>query len=711
MILKHSERLVRRWPTRPWQVSGRTWIAAGVPMAWCALAAAQVPPGAVVPALATVVIHGASAPVDEVSVPTAEDARKIIQRTPGAVEVVSDEQWRNTGADTIKSMLEYTPGVFAQLKWGGDTRLSIRGSGLSRYYHLRGITLYQDGVPLTSADGSSDFSAVDPSAYAYTEVYKGANALRYGAATLGGAINFVSPTGLDVRQFRGRADVGSFGHRRVQASTGFVRGQLDGFITGSWQRQDGFRDHSDGNAQRASGNLGWHFGDDAETRFYLSGVRVRQRLPGSVSRDSALTRPRQAGVEQLRNDWQRNDDAVRISNRTAFKRGNTNYELGAWYGNDHLDHPIYQYLDNRTRDYGTFARLTHAAPIAGHDNRLILGVNWQTGKINARNFENNVAQKGVALSHTHDKASNLTLYAEDSLRLTDRVSLIAGLQYLHAQRKRRDLYNGSNPADRSGGKSWNFYNPRVGVIWQAGANWQVFGNVSRSAEPPTFGDMQFATDDALARLRPQRATTFELGTRGEAGRVAWDVALYRARLRNELQCISSPFNICNQTTNLDQTIHQGLEAGLHWTALQGVFTQGQQADSIRLNAAYTYSDFHFSGDRQWGNNRIPGVPRHLLRAETIYHHPSGFYIGPNLEWVPQAYFADNANTLRTQSYALLGLRAGWEHGPYSFYLEGRNLTNRKYIASTSITDRAGADWALFEPGTGRALFAGLQVRF
>lgn len=709
MRFKHSEGPALRRLSPPWASSGRALMAAGLPVAWCALATAQVP-GQAVPALAPVTVHGASAPVDEVSVPTAADARKIIQRTPGAVDVVGAEQWRNTGADTVKSMLDYTPGVFAQPKWGGDTRLSIRGSGLSRYYHLRGITLYQDGVPLTSADGSSDFSAVDPSAYAYTEVYKGANALRYGAATLGGAINFVSPTGLDVHAFRGRADVGSFGRRRLQASTGFVRGQLDGFITGSWQRQDGFREHSNGNAQRANANLGWRFSDDAETRFYLSGVRVRQRLPGSVSRESALTQPRQAGSPQLDGDWQRNNDAVRLSNRTAFKRGNTHYELGAWYGRDNLDHPIYQYLDNNTADYGTFARLTHAAPIAGHRNRLVAGVNWQAGKINARNYVNQAAHKGAALSHTRDNARNLTLYAEDSLHLTDSVSLIAGLQVLHAERKRHDLYN-SQSDDRTGSKSWTLVNPRLGVIWQAGANWQVFGNVSRSAEPPTFGDMQFATDDALARLRPQRATTFELGTRGEAGRVAWDVALYRARLKNELQCVSSAFNICDQTTNLDRTIHQGLETGLHWTALQSLFTRGQQTDSLKINAAYTWSDFHFSGDRQWGGNRIPGVPRHLLRAEAVYHHPSGFYLGPNVEWVPQAYFADNANTLKTRSYALLGLRAGWEHGPYSFYLEGRNLSNRKYIASTSITDRAGADWALFEPGTGRALFAGLQVRF
>ena len=36
---------------------------------------------------------------------------------------------------------------------------------------------------------------LEPLAARYVEVYRGPNALQYGAATLGGAINFVSPTG------------------------------------------------------------------------------------------------------------------------------------------------------------------------------------------------------------------------------------------------------------------------------------------------------------------------------------------------------------------------------------------------------------------------------------------------------------------------------------------------------------------------------------
>ena len=66
-----------------------------------------------------------------------------------------------------------------------------------------------DGIPINTADGLFDLFEIDPTAYRYVEVYKGANALRYGANSLGGAINFVTPTGRDASPFEARFDAGS----------------------------------------------------------------------------------------------------------------------------------------------------------------------------------------------------------------------------------------------------------------------------------------------------------------------------------------------------------------------------------------------------------------------------------------------------------------------------------------------------------------------
>ncbi len=67
--------------------------------------------------------------------------------------------------------------------------------------------------------------------------------------------------------------------------------------------------------------------------------------------------------------------------------------------------------------------------------------------------------------------------------------------------------------------------------------------------------------------------------------------------------------------------------------------------------------------------------------------------------MPQAYYVDSANTLKTEAYAIYGLKAGFDNGgTYSGYIEARNIANTAYIASTSIIDRANASSTLFEPG-------------
>lgn len=114
------------------------------------------------------------------TVPTAAEARADIDRTPGAVEVVPAEEYKDsTPAVTLKDALDYVPGVFIQTKWGEDSRLSIRGSGLSRNFHGRGVFLLMDGViPITTADGSSDFQEIDPTAARRTRTTRSAAASR-----------------------------------------------------------------------------------------------------------------------------------------------------------------------------------------------------------------------------------------------------------------------------------------------------------------------------------------------------------------------------------------------------------------------------------------------------------------------------------------------------------------------------------------------------
>jgi iron complex outermembrane receptor protein len=673
-----------------------------------ALAQAEMPLPEVVVLDSRVSGRGREGEPPSLTVPTAAEAQRQIERTPGAVEVVPDTAFKNAPAQTVKDVVDWVPGVWAQPKWGDDTRLSIRGSGLSRNFHLRGIQLYMDGIPINTADGYGDFQEIDPSAYRYVEVYKGGNALRFGANSLGGAINFVTPSGRDARLFDGRVDGGSFGLLRGQASTGGVYGPADYFITGSAWRADGFRDHGDGHAERGSANLGYQLSPDAETRFYLNANTVRQRIPGSVTKDSALTSPQTAAVNNVLLDQQRNIDTRRLANKTTLRFGPTTVDVGVFGVDRHLMHPIFQWLDYHYQDYGAFVRAADDRWLGDFRNRLLAGVNLHNGAIDNRQFANLPgAVKGNLLSSSIDRSENLSAYGENSFFFLPTVALVTGVQFLHAVRDRRDrfLMNG----DQSGRRAFDIWSPKAGLLWDVDAAWQVFANVSKSAEVPSFGENSFVTT-FLSDIKAQTATTYEIGTRGRRTEYTWDIAVYRAEIRNELQCLTAPATpgACT-VTNAGRTLHQGIEAGFGVAVLGALFAR---EDRVWINVAYTLNDFRFDGDALYGNNVLPGAPRHYVRAEALYRHAGGFYAGPNVEWVPQAYFVDNANSLTTEPYALLNFKIGYDRGDgISGYLEGRNLFDKRYIASVSVAETANAASALFEPGTGRAAYAGLRSRW
>lgn len=278
--------------------------------------------GAIAPALAQ---DAAAVPQVEVKAPHldgAEAARQLRQartelaRRAGATAVVDAASYTNGRAATAADALAWAPGVLAQTRHGQETRMSIRGSGIQRGFLMRGIALYQDGIPLNHADGTGDFQALDPAATRYIEVWRGANALEYGANGLGGAVNFVSPTGVTDPGAALRLQAGSFGQRQAHASLGGQSGALDGFASVSRSEQDGWRAQSAYQTERFSGNLGARLSPTLELRAFASYIDSALQMPGSLTRAALDVNPRAAapmyGPMNARNDFTQKRVGLRL---------------------------------------------------------------------------------------------------------------------------------------------------------------------------------------------------------------------------------------------------------------------------------------------------------------------------------------------------------------------------------------------------------------
>ena len=125
------------------------------------------------------------------------------------------------------------------------------------------------------------------------------------------------------------------------------------------------------------------------------------------------------------------------------------------------------------------------------------------------------------------------------------------------------------------------------------------------------------------------------------------------------------------------------------------------------------NNFKLDNDPTFGNNRLPGIQRSILRGELMYRQ-NGFYAGPTIELSPQRYNVDFAETLHADSYTLLGFKVGQKvNNNWSWFLEGRNLTDKNYAASTSVLKAANITRsnAAFLPGDGRSVYTGVTWNY
>ena len=229
---------------------------------------------------------------------------------PGGVDIIPQREIEQSRAANLKDVLDFTPGVIIRPRFGAadESQLSIRGSGLRDNFHLRGVNVLLDGFIYGQADGFSDFESIELMDTKRVEVFKGANALRYGANSIGGGVNFVTKTGYDAAPIEYWGEAGSFGFFKQHIATGWVRGQFDLYGGFSAVGLEGYRDHAQQQRYRLNTSTGWDFGGGMTGRFDVGWVRSLENLPGALTRGQFEANPRQRNSSTAFANEQRNYD-------------------------------------------------------------------------------------------------------------------------------------------------------------------------------------------------------------------------------------------------------------------------------------------------------------------------------------------------------------------------------------------------------------------
>ena len=665
-----------------------------------------------------------------------EMAQATLKQVPGASNLIDMSRVENGRAASNSDVLAYQPGVYAQSSGNDGTKVSVRGSGINRAPGAHGSGLYVmfDGLPLTGP-GGTPYELFEPLWLNRAEVLRGANGFETGALALGGSINYVTHTGYDAAPLQVRYEAGSYGYQKRQISSGQVLGDLDYYVALTDSETDGYQDHTRGNSKGIAANLGYRFSPQLETRFYLRYRETDNQLAGRVTKDAIKHHPRAANPAYVSGDYTRpQPGSTWLGNKTTmYLDDDSQLEVGLVYHDFPMD-----LREGPNRLKVAYTDVSGTLNYKRRDTLFGLESNTTVGLRTTKHLPNSGASEYVRIPRNNTAGyapgtkirdfsylgSDTVLHASNDLELIPDLWLTTGMALIYTRRESDVSY----PA--TGGKvsqhDWD-YAPRVGLRYEFNPQLQVYGNLSRSVEPPHPWSMIWSSafrfpagsgpatgqQSTPIALQNQTATTLELGTRGESWVGQWDLAWYYSDVRHELltvelQSANGGLQPITGESNASPTVHQGVEAGLN-----SLLWEQDAVGKVSLRQAYTFSDFHYRNDPRFGSNRLPGIPQHYYQAEVRYDHPQGFYAGVNTQ-VASRIAVDYANSYYASSYTLFGATVGYASPKQDWqtWLDLRNLTNQHYAATvTPGYDDNGKDVARSTPGEGIGAYVGVAYTF
>ena len=646
------------------------------------------------------------------------DLEKEQALTPGSVTLIDADELRERNVSTLSDMLRYVPGVWtASGSTGDSTFFSSRGSNLdATNYDGNGIKLLQDGLPVTAADGNNHNRIIDPLSARFAVVALGANALTYGASTLGGAIDFITPTARDTES-EIFINGGSNGQLQGVITAGVIAGDFDGLVTLESKQWDGFREHHQQDREGITANAGWKFGDAVNTRFYFTYVNNDQELPGALTAEQFEEDPYQGQPSALTSTghYQYNVETWRAANKTVWDiNENSSLSVGFSFEDQKLYHPIVYsppyftlLIDTEQKNAGTSVRYN----LRLDDHDLLAGLNYGETTVEGGNYTHEHGVRGSMMTLVDNDADSLEVFLVDRWQITDQWKLVYGAQAVSAAREVRNSDpDGSNLYNPKA--DFDSINPRMGLIYQLASDMELFTNISRLYEAPTNYELQDDANPDGVALDAMHGEVIEIGTRGskhmgEADHWNWAITLYYSQLQDEILSVDDPGAPgTSLSTNVDDTIHAGIEALVGATIALGT----GDTHSIEPRISVTINEFSFDNDVNYGDNQLPAAPGYAIKGEILYRNANGFFAGPTFDIIDERY-ADFSNTYTIDSYALLGLRAGFSRNDWEMYLDMRNLTDKEYVGVHSVVNTAAPDAAILQAGEPRSVYAGVRMQF
>lgn len=624
-----------------------------------------------------------------------------IEKVPQSISIVSSDFIKAANLKTIGQVADFTPGA---VNAGSGEQISsrIKLRGFAAGAAVDGLTLGENFDP--------DYATIER-----LEVVKGPASVVYGTSFTGGLVNRVTKNARSNTPSYVSLQGGSYNEFRAEGQLAVpldANGHFRAILVGVLQRGDDFKDIAKHNDHVLYVGLNVDYGDvtgfihggyERHVRTSFDGIPTKpDGSPAPVGRSFFIGSPNDelttSAVYANANLTWHSTDTLEFSLKGQIEqntlRGSAPYAFGLDNaGNMALTVQIYDPL--RDMNYGLgLTSLWKLDGLGLRDSFITVATLYQGER--THNYQRDVTfpngtdeatinilagQAAITqlldsavptpiISRRNTSTHTLTFSAQSVLKPVDQISVLLGASY--AKPTITDIQNGNSQNFSPKGKM----SYRAGLTWEflPGAN--VYGSFSQSFQPQLYINV------AGKVLPPLTGEQYEVGTKFRMldDKLLLTVAGYRITQANK-----AAFDQAVNGTDRYQPIGEVTYKGLELQAL------GHITRALQVNAGYARLNPKVSKS---SNAAIVGktdifLPKNTFSLFTTYSPESGTLkgasAGAGVRYISDQSTSYTGATLPIPSYVVLDASLSYAVDNWSFQLNLRNLTNKRYFINNYDT--------------------------
>lgn len=637
---------------------------------------------------------------------------------PQSVTVITDQQLRDRGVQSMTDAVRYVPGVGIVQGEGNRDGLVFRGNTSTADFFIDGmrddVQYYRDTYNI-----------------AQIEAFRGPSAMIFGRGNPGGLLNRVTRVADGLQHRDATLQFGSWNKRRATADLSQPLGAANGVrVTGVYEDSEGFRDGFELERRGINPTLAIAAGERTRLVFgyeYFSDARTADRgvpsyaaasgdaryavatAPETFFGDPELSRSEtdvhalQAFVEH---DF---GDGVVLRNRTRAARYDKYYSnvfAGGSVAGDTVQLSSY---DNATERDNVFTQtdLIFSADTGAVAHKFVVGAEYgrqrsdnerRSGRFdlgagspclagstatgcrvsifspNVRtdvDFVNNSAG-GSGDARNRVDVTLGALYLQDQIEFSPQWQAILGVRYDRFDLDFNDRREGVSAANAKLSSSDGMWSPRAGLVWQPVEQASIYVSYGVS-HLPRSGEQFSSLSAATASLDPEKFENYEIGAKWRIDEdLVAEAAVYRLDRSNA--AVADP-NDATRLILLDGASQRvdGVELSLG----------GKLTDAWQVVASYGWQDartVRAVGSVPAGRE-LAQTPEHSIGVWNRYDFNERWGVGLGAIY-RSASWATISNAVRLRSYTRYDAAVYYTlNDRLSLQLNLENLTDKEYFPS------------------------------